>query len=302
MSPLERRSRLLLRAYPAAYRRERGDEILATLLEATPEGRRRPLLRDIRALITGGLRARAAEHRRFTTSVNLRVAVLAGLCIYLGAIAAGNLDDFVTSEVDRAVPMVGPSGWPVLIAGLLMAAVVALTWLARRPVVIGAAALAAAAATGYVGFPSVAQQAAGRGGLTSAFVITELVCLAAVVALTLRIERRSPGWLWLISAVVATLLLPGYLQYITYLWLYIAPGMELCVVVVALAWVAIDARPLVAVATYFLLSLVPPMLAELSWGVNNWFFNPALLIALAIAALAVWRLRRQSVRPAKEVT
>ena len=30
MSPLERRCRLLMRAYPAGYRRERGDEIIAT--------------------------------------------------------------------------------------------------------------------------------------------------------------------------------------------------------------------------------------------------------------------------------
>jgi pimeloyl-ACP methyl ester carboxylesterase len=304
MSPLERRCRLLMRAYPAAYRRERGDEIMATLLEATPEGRRRPLLRDMRALIMGGLRARAAQNRRFTTAVNLRLAVLAGLCIYLAAIAAGDLNDFVTSEVDRAVPMVGPAGWPVLIAGLLMGAVVALAWLARRPVVIGAAALAAGAATGYVGFPSAAQQAAGRGGLTSAFVITELGCLAAVAALTVRMERRSPAWLWLVGAVVATLLLPGYLRYIPnlwFIWMYIAPGMELCVLVVAVAWIAIDARPLVAVATYLSLSSVPPIFDEIGWGVSNWFFNPALLIPLAIAALAVWRLRRQSVRPGQAV-
>jgi hypothetical protein len=75
--------------------------------------------------------------------------------------------------------------------------------------------------------------------------------------------------------------------------------MELCVVVVALAWVAIDARPLVAVATYFVLSSVPPMLDELGWGVGNWFANPTMLIALAIAALAVWQLRQKSVRPAQ---
>jgi hypothetical protein len=43
MSPLERRCMLLMRAYPAGYRRERGDEIIATLLEATPQGRGRPL-------------------------------------------------------------------------------------------------------------------------------------------------------------------------------------------------------------------------------------------------------------------
>ncbi len=38
MSPLERRCRLLLRAYPAAYRRDRGEEILGTLLEVDTGG------------------------------------------------------------------------------------------------------------------------------------------------------------------------------------------------------------------------------------------------------------------------
>jgi len=132
MSPLERRCRLLMRAYPAGYRRERGDEIIATLLEATPEGRRRPLARDMRALIMGGLRARAAQHRGLTTAVNLRLAVMAGVCIYLGTVAEGDLDRFVAGEVDRAVPALGSSGWPVLPTGLLMAVVVAVAWLARR--------------------------------------------------------------------------------------------------------------------------------------------------------------------------
>jgi hypothetical protein len=50
MSALERRCRVLLLAYPAAYRRERGDEIIGTLLMATPPGRQWPLLRDGLAL------------------------------------------------------------------------------------------------------------------------------------------------------------------------------------------------------------------------------------------------------------
>jgi hypothetical protein len=42
MSKLERRCRLLLTAYPAEYRRERGEEILGTLLETTLLGRNWP--------------------------------------------------------------------------------------------------------------------------------------------------------------------------------------------------------------------------------------------------------------------
>jgi hypothetical protein len=42
---LERRCRWLLRAYPAWYRRKRGEEMLGTLLEASPPDRRWPSAR-----------------------------------------------------------------------------------------------------------------------------------------------------------------------------------------------------------------------------------------------------------------
>jgi hypothetical protein len=58
VSPLERRCRWLLRAYPAWYRRDRGGEMLGTLLEASPPGARWPSFRDARALVFGGLRVR----------------------------------------------------------------------------------------------------------------------------------------------------------------------------------------------------------------------------------------------------
>jgi len=58
VTPLERRFRLLLRAYPASYRRERAEEMLGTLLEASPPGRSWPSFRDTRSLIIGGLRVR----------------------------------------------------------------------------------------------------------------------------------------------------------------------------------------------------------------------------------------------------
>ena len=78
MSPLERRCRLLLRAYPPAYRRDRGEEILGTLLEVTPAGRSWPRARDARSLAIAGLRERAAQNRRLTTAANARIAALIG--------------------------------------------------------------------------------------------------------------------------------------------------------------------------------------------------------------------------------
>ena len=58
MTPLERRCRWLLRAYPAWYRHRRGGEMLDTLLEASPPSRNWPSFRDARALVLGGLRVR----------------------------------------------------------------------------------------------------------------------------------------------------------------------------------------------------------------------------------------------------
>ncbi len=67
MTALEWRCRWLLHAYPAWYRRQRGEEMLGTLMEASPAGRRWPSLRDIRAMLIGGLRVRACQHRRLGT-------------------------------------------------------------------------------------------------------------------------------------------------------------------------------------------------------------------------------------------
>ncbi|MFI1193947.1 hypothetical protein ACH4T9_11910 [Micromonospora sp. NPDC020750] len=64
---LERRYRRLLWAYPSAYRRDRGAELVGTYLDLASEGRRRPSLADAADLVGGGLRER------------LRVAGTAGL-------------------------------------------------------------------------------------------------------------------------------------------------------------------------------------------------------------------------------
>src|SRR4029453_15144235 len=62
MSPhppeLERRYRGLLFAYSPAYRAERGEEIVATLLDLAGPGRRTPNLAEAADLIAGGLRQR----------------------------------------------------------------------------------------------------------------------------------------------------------------------------------------------------------------------------------------------------
>jgi hypothetical protein len=119
MSTLERHCQLLLRAYPAAYREVRGEEIIGTLLEATPQQRSWPRLRDIRGLVLGGLRARAMLNQQFTTAANVRVAVLAGVAAYLAYSAAAVVGPYVRAGVSSGAQFVqaGPVGLPLLAWG-----------------------------------------------------------------------------------------------------------------------------------------------------------------------------------------
>ncbi|BCJ76580.1 hypothetical protein CS0771_61240 [Catellatospora sp. IY07-71] len=78
--PLARRYRRLLLGYPRAYRRERGEELLATLLEAAPPGRTRPAAREAANLIGHGLRARLGRPRsRSVVTWAVFTAVICGL-------------------------------------------------------------------------------------------------------------------------------------------------------------------------------------------------------------------------------
>jgi len=75
MSGLEGRARLVLRAYPPGYRAERGEEIIGTLLEASPPGRRWPAAREARSLVAAGLRARAAQNRTQPLAASMRLVI-----------------------------------------------------------------------------------------------------------------------------------------------------------------------------------------------------------------------------------
>ena len=92
MTPLERHCRWLLRAYPAWYRRSRGEEMLGTLLEASPPGRRWPSVRDARALVTGGLRVRG-----WTWSLSM-VWVAAGAVI-TGYIFYSTTNNYISADI-----------------------------------------------------------------------------------------------------------------------------------------------------------------------------------------------------------
>src|SRR3954470_14891364 len=76
---LARRYRRWLLAYPRDYRRERGPEILATLLDTADPDRSRPAAREAAVLVRHGLGRRVAEFGRRAFVVAAVAAVLGGL-------------------------------------------------------------------------------------------------------------------------------------------------------------------------------------------------------------------------------
>lgn len=75
----------LLSFYPAAYRRERGDELLETLHASTGD---RPSSKEVAALILGGLRAHAgSDHRRTARQSWLAASRVAALMLLIYGIA-----------------------------------------------------------------------------------------------------------------------------------------------------------------------------------------------------------------------
>lgn len=281
MSPLEQRCRLLLRAYPAAYRRGRGEEILGTLLEATPAGREWPQLRDARSLAVAGLRERAAHNRHLTTVANMRTAALIGVAVYLGFSIAGYLSVLVLSELQEGqAELSPPPGGELVVASLLVATVV-LAWVSRRRVLVLAGAVPAAAGVCYA-----APWGTGLLGAT----VTLLLCLVALTMLAGGTERPSPRWLWL----VGTVAIVQFLSALGPPYAAANGGLLFAVAGVCIVWAAFDARPAIAIVVTVLLSLLPAAVndARITGGIGP--VVPFLAVLGVFAALALWRLRSQS--------
>jgi hypothetical protein len=288
MSILERHCQLLLRAYPAAYREVRGEEIIGTLLEATPPGRSWPLLRDIRCLIVGGFRARAAQPRQFTTAANLRAAILVGVAAYLTFTASAVLISYLrvgfVPTLEQATVIGTPmSGWP-LAAVMLSLIPMALAWLSRRRVVVLLGALPAAAATAYAG---------PWQGYFIGSPVVRLACLAVLVVLAGYAERPAGRWVLPLGLLAIAPLLLGVAGRLAGVYILMA---VFALAILCLAWMVIDARPAIAMAV-FLLGF--QLVNTIGFLVIGGGFEPPMLFALvmtAITAAAVWRLRRQSAR------
>jgi hypothetical protein len=103
---LARGFRLLLLAYPRDYRRDRGEEIVDTLLEMAPPGQRRPTPRQAANLVRNGLRCQLGRPR--SRGIVIAAALAAVFAAYLGASAAAWLGwqparDLPTAAAAKAI-------------------------------------------------------------------------------------------------------------------------------------------------------------------------------------------------------
>lgn len=294
---LERRCRMLMFAYPAAYRRERADEMVGTLLDTTPAGRTWPLRQDIRALLLAALRARTLQDRPgMLTSV--RLAALLGCAIYLSAVAAGHLSQ--SNWYQYPVP-------PVAAAVLIWAAAL-VPFLADRRLVAVIAALAAA-----VNIIDVQVWAQPHGAI-----LAVLVPLVMLVVLSGGATPPPRLWIWLPSLVISATMLAQLLGSAAPAAFWTQYPMPIVLIAVAALWMPVDARPAAGVAAYCGLQCLTNW-AYFGWT-NNSFVAPKapvvsagpfpsglgqapsafgqwqwLLVALLLAALALWQVRRQAV-------
>jgi|HubBroStandDraft_5_1064220.scaffolds.fasta_scaffold23222_3 hypothetical protein len=283
MSDVESRARWLLRFYPAAYREDRAEEILGTLLEASPEGRHWPPFRDARSLLIGGMRARSAENRRLPLGTNLRLALILGLAIFLA--------------LHPATLMTVQPFWPGAAyeaCGLLMIATIVATWFAPRAVTI-AIALVTAVALGLLARHMDGRNLAG----VASFILAPVALAAAVATEPVRPPR---SWLWLPAAAGVSSILVYLQNAVVDLSARLSSiaGSAAAVIYLGLlaaifVWLVTDARPLLALVIALGLAIEPDVaFGALRYGASG----PQAIVALVpvvLAALALLRMRRKAV-------
>jgi hypothetical protein len=296
---LERRARWLLRAYPAAYRTDRGEEITGTLLEAVPPGRDWPPAREAAGLVAAGLRARRAANLRQGLAASLRQVVVAGFAVYLVQLPALGLGAVVWSARRGHLPFLfWFYEWLFYVLGVLALVILAAGWSGRRGLV---AAGAAAAVIAAVSFTVIRQE------WDLMVVLADFVGPPVVVFLLFarRMERPPLSLLWL-PGLALGMALAGSLAN-TYPALFAATtagttllspyttGLSLVTVLVAVCWLATDVRPLASLVLAFTVSRV---VYGFAYGRPLVMVGPAVIIlgitaSLVAACALAWLLRRR---------
>jgi hypothetical protein len=274
---LERRCRWLLRAYPAAYRAEHGDELLGTMLEAAPD-RAWPAWREMRSVIRGGLRARSAQNQRLPARANVRLAVMLALATFLALMVATYFRQFF---VLMSFGM--PPGWengllPIWILGVVTLVVVILAWFARRA--IAAPVMLVTGAAWLV---------LERGVILTA----ALTCLAVISVLGQ--ERMPRSWLWWAAVPPAWLLAVPRLGHAHLAGISVNLLVAVAFVLCTLAWVVVDARPAFALAV--LAGIIEVAVLASSYGRVGSYKASTIYLAVGITAALplLLRTRRRTV-------
>jgi hypothetical protein len=272
---LERRYARLLGAYPAGYRHEHQQEILATLLDSAHPGQRHPSVREAAALAVGGLRTRARLAARQSPwslwAEGLRLGVLLLLVSVTASAASATwlLTEFIATWITAKA-----SGWV-----LSAAAALALVAVARGRFRAGLALRVVAIAAGWSSPPTQ----------------PELLALVVAAAILLVLLWRPPApsrrraWPWLLATPLS--LLVGLYGFhlgdrwpMVTAWEVRSLAPNLAVVAVALAWASIDPRVTIAAAVYVAPRLLGYLSTTLAFGVRGlgvW----DVIVPLAIAAV-----------------
>ncbi|MGB6457744.1 MAG: hypothetical protein WBH47_24990, partial [Streptosporangiaceae bacterium] len=212
---------------------------------------------------------------------NLRVAVVAGAAFFLACSAANDVIFAVFTFTHRHGGW-RLAEWPLLLVGALVGLAAASMWVTRRRAVLIAAVIGAAAVLLLV---------LGHGRSVLGWPLPELACLVALALFAGRDVRPGRGWLWP-AALVVTLLLVQYLMPAIALSSNLAVKVAVTLGIISLLWIVIDARPAVAMAVFLLANWLP--LGITSLMARDIGAEVPLLMVIGAAAVAVWRLHRQS--------
>ncbi|HXT88436.1 MAG TPA: hypothetical protein VN714_04175 [Trebonia sp.] len=329
VSRLERHARLLMRAYPPAYRADRGEEMIGTLLEATPPGRSWPLAYEAASVISGGLRARRAANLRQGPLTSLRQAAILCVALYLAQFpgelvwslvrwAQGGYKYFPSYEVQAFV-----------LPSALVAVIMAAAWSGRRSLVVVPTVVTFAATLVYF----VVTRSAAAGTLSVYLVLIGLVALAVLAPLVTRAARPPMSFLWLMCLQLAVaglypLVMAAFhdgffaLQWpIDHLTVSIALSnlsiigpyssyLSLIPVIVAVCWLVTDVRPLIGVILASVLPNTVVAVTHIARGGVRFFTGSAVLgptvsqpvwptlvavaVPLVLACALVWLLRHRT--------
>lgn len=283
---LERHYRRLLSAYPGSYRRERGDEILATLLDMAAPDRRWPAPREVAGLLVGATRTRArinlSRPAREIWAGGLRLAalvLLAQACAQAASQTGLDLTNWSSVLPAETAAFIAAT---VLSAGALVG------------VASGRYRLGCAAAIG-AGAADMVASGGFRTGSATLFGPAELYfwpLAFAVVACAALVGVRPPaghGPRWLLAVPLAVVILPSQFDATTHLQPYAA----LAFLAVCLLSTVVDARAPVAgaaVCLSFAAYLLYVLLMGWESGVWLAFDIVAGLAGLLLASIPLSRL------------